>query len=187
VILDPTKEIAAPLAFQRDDRTFLRAQDSLLAKMLKPWGRRQVLAMAFLETGGFDSSGTGAHNLAGVKIREHRVRFYRQRYGAHPRWFRAAGHVASGDQPVVAYMAYDNDAQFWTCWLEEFVGLDGRPPRVKIYAATGMGFAAEDPAWIAELLRAGYRGPITAGDPVKFKGAVDRHQQIVAKVTALLA
>jgi hypothetical protein len=185
--LDPAYEVAAPAPWPRDDARRVRELDALLAPLVPARAMRaELIAVAALETGWFRSRACALSNFAGVKAKLDVVRRYAALHGHPMRWFRAAGHVGSGDSPTVYYAVWDSPAQFWRDWLTRHVGAaPGALPAARIYAEAGARFWRGSPRWIEALIDAGYRGRLTAGIPARRAAAIRNHHSIVRRVLRL--
>lgn len=116
-------------------------------------------------------------NFGGWKINKSDVDKFKLAHGGAgcPPWYRAAGHVASGDQPVVYYRGFPSSQQYYLEWIERFI------PKVSTdkhrYHKTGIAFWASD-KWFLQLCLAGYKGAVTQAEPGP---SVIAHEQIVAR------
>jgi hypothetical protein len=186
--LDAASEVPLPDPPARDDLAFVRRCHLALTAFpaLTPWHRFQLLGVTCLETGWGKSRAVRRCNLAGMKAKRERVAAYAACTGRPQRWFRAPGHVASGDAPTVLYLAYDSEAQFWVLWLNEVLGSSAdAPPWRERYREAARRFWAQDRTWIDALIDAGYRGDRTAGDPKRRAGAIATHASVVARAMRL--
>lgn len=108
-------------------------------------------------------------NEGGVKVSRAWAIAERARTGQPARWFRAAGHLNSGDAPCVFYRAYDSPEHFARSWLQSFVPRQSSDPGAAAhhpdYRQTGYRFWTGDPSWFAALLSEGYRGSVTQRNP----------------------
>ena len=121
-------------------------------------------------------------NFGGWKVRQSWVEQYKQDHqGTNPSWFRALGHVKSGDAPVVFYRGFNSPEEFYQEWVNKFV------PRISTtdhrYHKTGKQFwLTEDDKWFLELCLAGYKGEVTQAKPEKsckdFKQIVKRAKTV---------
>ncbi len=185
--LDPAAEVAAPPRQVRDDREWTRLLLAILEALRVPlWQRLQLAAVSALETAWFDSPAVALHNWVGSKAKLDVVRRYEHARGHSMKWFRSAGHLASGDPTEVFYAAWPDDAAYWRDWLARNVGAaPGVAPFVAEYTEAGALFWRGDPEWIRALIKAGYRGN-TSQEP-KLSAAVNGHRSIVARCTRLAA
>jgi hypothetical protein len=99
-----------------------------------------------------------AHNYGGVKITKNTA-------GPGARWWRAAGHVASGDEPVCYYRAFASAQAFFDFWTAHFVPRPEYAAHSR-YAKCGEQFWAHEP-WFDDLIAAGYKGEVTKLHPEK--------------------
>lgn len=183
--LDPAAEVPAPPRKARDDAEWTRLLLAVLEALgLAPWQRFELAAVAALETGWYDSPAVELHNWGGSKAKLDVVRRYQAAHGRPMRWFRSAGHLASGDPSEVYYAAWDDDAGYWRDWLARNVGsAPGTLPLATIYAEAGRRFWRGDAAWIDALIAAGYRG--NTSQPGKLAAAVAGHRSIVRRCMRL--
>ena len=124
-------------------------------------------------------------NLGGSKAKRDIAERYARAHGRPQRWFRAPGHVASGDPAEVVYLCWDSIADYCAFWLARHVGArEGVAPWEPRYAQAGALFWARFPDWIDALLVAGYRGDVTAAAPAR---SVAAHHDIVRRVRVLWA
>jgi hypothetical protein len=181
---DPAREVTPPPARRRDDAEWTGRLLTLLAALpLSTWQRYELAAISALETGWFDSPAVELNNWGGSKLKEDIAARYLRRHGRPMRFFRALGHVKSGDQPVVWYAVWDSALQYWTDWLARHVGTGpGVEPLAATYAEAGRRFWTQDPTWIAALIEGGYRGTVTKAKPA---GSIAGHRAIVARCMRL--
>jgi hypothetical protein len=105
-------------------------------------------------------------NFGGWKINKDYADSYKKSKKRSAPWWQAAGHVASGDEPVVYYRGYIDPSHFYSEWLERFVPSVPNLT-VKRYNKTGQVFWEDRPEWFRELCLAGYKGPVTQANPDK--------------------
>lgn len=147
-------------------------------------------------------------NAGGVKLRQSDNATYAAKHGHGLAWWAKRGHVAAGDAAWVFYRAFDSREDFWAFWLKRYVP---RPslevvaaardpwaytPEADVvtadYAATGAAFhtlpRVDGGEWLAEMILAGYRGPVRAAE---MRAAVDRgsvpHHASIAAYQGVLA
>lgn len=140
------------------------------------WGRRAI--------GG---------NLGGVKLKREDDAEFRRKHDHGLGWWRAQGHVAAGDAAWVYYRAFADAEEFFRFWSKRYVPRDGAAG--ERYTATGAAFWGAEPAnWFAELLRAGYRGPVREqeikdlldrGADVEAHDSVRSHRSVAARVRSI--
>lgn len=185
--LDPAAEVPAPAARPRDDAGCARALLDALATLLPTRAlRAEVAAIAVLETGWCRSPAVTLHNFGGSKAKRDIVERYRREHGRSMRWFRARGHINSGDAPWVFYAVWDSAVDYWRDWLRRHLGTaPGVRPLAGIYAETAARFWRRSRTWIDALIDAGYRGRVTAGDPARRAAAIRGHHSIVARILRL--
>lgn len=106
------------------------------------------------------------YNFGGWKINKDYADNYKRFKKHSAPWWQAAGHVASGDSPVVYYRGYTDPSHFYSEWIERFV--PSTPNLVaERYNKTGKVFWQDNPDWFRELCLAGYKGPVTQANPEK--------------------
>jgi hypothetical protein len=182
--LDPAAELPLPPRGPKLPRGFVRGQDAVLRTLGVPeWQRWELIAIAAAETGWGSSAARQASNLGGQKVKADVAAWHRRRLGFPMRWFRAAGHVASGDKPEVLYAAFPDDATYWRLAMERVFGTPIAPPWMERYRDAGGKLWAGDEGWFPALLAAGYRGSVTAAKPA---ASIAAHRSIVSRVRALL-
>ena len=191
--LDPKKEIkqsGQPQVYEALDNEKKAVAFILLSfKALEESGngRFQMNAKQLLAVVGNSVSETGwgktwkGWNFGGWKINPQvALEWKRMNNGECPLWWKAEGHVASGDQPVVYYRGFANPTDFYTRWMERFC------PRTTDtkhrYYKCGKLFWEHDwtithetqgivhsdlniEQWFRELCLAGYKGPVTEASP----------------------
>jgi hypothetical protein len=166
-------------------RTFLRAQDAILRRLgLPEHVRVELLAISALETAWFTSAAFRAGNVGGLKVKADVAAWHLRRMGTPVRWFYAPGHTSSGDKPVVAYHAFVDHETCWRVLLERVFGTDVARPWKAGYLDASRLLWAGSPEWFPALLKAGYRGPVTAAAPAE---SVEGHRANVTRVRRLLA
>jgi hypothetical protein len=119
-------------------------------------------------------------NFGGWKVKQSWVETFKQKnQGKSPNWFRALGHVNSGDQPVVFYRGFNSPEEFYQEWVDKFVPKDAA--KDNRYYKTGKTFwnpNSKPEDWFLELCLAGYKGEVTQANPTKsfadFKQIVKR-------------
>lgn len=143
----------------------------------------EVTANAVVETG------WGEHwkgwNMGGWKIWETDVQKAKRSGKLCPGWWRAPGHINSGDPEWCFYRTFSGPDMFFKEWLERFV------PKVSSdkhrYHRTGLLFWEQPQLapWFPELIQAGYKGEVTKANPNKsissFNNIVIRSQTILAQ------
>lgn len=118
------------------------------------------------------------HNAGGVKAKQVDASAHERKLGDPMPWWRWAGHVDSGDAPVVYYRGFADEADFWSFALKRYVP---RAPQGERYDATGAAFWSAAPeTWFVELLRAGYRGPVREEEIAALGARADTHPSVVA-------
>ena len=122
-------------------------------------------------------------NFGGWKCTESWARSYRLKHGVSAPWFRAKGHVNSGDQPVVYYRGFVSGAEFIKQWMGRFVPEQGSAPTADRYYKTGLAFWTGGD-WFRELCLSGYKGPVTQKNPDK---SVEAHAAIVNRAKVIYA
>jgi len=195
--LDPAAEVTqlpAPPAFP--DRAAERARAAaFIAEVVAAcraagaplWQAFEVAAIACLEAtwGRARTCFDPLFNLGGSKAKKEIALRYKAEHGRPQRWFRAPGHVASGDAPVVVYLCWDSIPEYCSFWLARHVGRDAHtPPWESRYLQAAALFWGRFPDWIDALLVAGYRGERTAADPA---ASIAGHHTIVGEVRAYWA
>lgn len=135
----------------------------------------EIAANAAVETGhGQKWSG---NNWGGVKINRTYVSDYKEKHGTSPKWYKDAGHIASGDQSVVYYVYFESPQDYATYWLQKFVPIDyskeeqtEETKRTRYYKTakafwTNSTFTDKSQHWFYELCVSGYKGEVTKKDP----------------------
>ena len=112
----------------------------------------EVLSNSMVETG--RGARAVGHNLGGWKLRK-------QGATQETRFWRAPGHVASGDEAVCYYQVFDSDAAFYQTWLTKFVPKETSEKR---YKECGKLFH-EGKDWFPALIQGGYKGEVTKANP----------------------
>lgn len=188
--LDPALEVDASRDLPDDLAAFVRAQARELTA-LGVTGDRAAELLAHCATECGRGRRAIGHNLGGVKAKEREFREAAAK-GAPLRWWRDLGHLDAGDDEVVFYRAFADDADFWRYFVKRFAGGPSSPPSSDRYTAAGRAFWGPSPAgWFVELVRAGYRGKARAqelaalADPSAHP-SVASHRRLVAKVRGLL-
>lgn len=106
-------------------------------------------------------------NFGGWKINQQVVKDWRQTNPLDknkcPPWWKALGHVASGDTPVVYYQGFLSPQDFYSKWVTRFV--PATATSTHRYYETGKKFWANNQGWFRELCLAGYKGPVTQASP----------------------
>lgn len=97
-------------------------------------------------------------------------------------WWRAAGHVNSGDAPVCYYMVFASYEAFFTFVSKRFVPVPGTAPKSR-YRKTGEEFHAYRP-WHDDLIAAGYKGEVTRANPDKSIAALENVEERVENYVA---
>lgn len=103
------------------------------------------------------------NNFGGWKTTADWARAFERRFGRPAPWWRAEGHLASGDQPTVFYRAYPSIEAFLLDWIDRFIPRPGTAPGAK-YEETGR-LAWSGGNWYRELMLQGYSGPNREADP----------------------
>lgn len=178
--LDPAGEVTGPGDPRpARGRPFVRACfDALRALGCSEAQAVEVCAVMALETGwGAKYRGW---NLGGVKATAAWAR-----EEPNGKWWRAPGHVASGDKPEVYYRAYPSMQAFLSYWLTHFAPRPEGPWPYPGYREAGRVFWSADPSgFVAALIRRGYRGPVTARKPA---ASLRDHESIVRTVRRMVA
>jgi hypothetical protein len=122
-------------------------------------------------------------NWGGVKVNKNYVNAYKALHdNVSPRWFSAAGHVNSGDQEVVYYVAFDSIEQYCEYWLTKFV-LFSSVDFTGLYSKTAKAFwenyPQKDKHWFYELCVSGYKGAVTQKNPTP---SVDTFFNVEARI-----
>lgn len=170
--LDPTKEITNPDQPKdyHDLNNNLKAVAFIFLSMKALYTVSQnlninqiigVIANSVSETG-WGKSWKG-WNFGGWKITKPEVDKIKLISGEPPRWWKADGHIASGDPPVCYYKAFSGPDQFYLEWLGRFV--PSAAPENSRYYKTGKAFWANSQTWFKEMCLAGYKGVVTAANP----------------------
>ncbi len=184
----------------RDDRRLsgvvgsfrsLRRTDSGVGEELSFDQAVWVVSNVISERGWFDGDKPEEYlipgnNLGGWKINEGHVREWRNKGRKPediPRWFRDVGHVGSGDQPVVYYRVFSSVETFFEEWLRRFVPRPGSVGGDHRYYKTGIEFWDGKIGWFMELCLAGYKGPVTQGNPER---SVQAFSGIAKRVAAMI-
>jgi len=171
-------KITKSIVFILESYKSLHKCNSLLTTKQIFW----IIGNANAETG-WGGSWNG-YNFGGWKINKYFAESYKRRYGKSAPWYQAAGHIASGDDPIVYYRGYMEPSHFYREWLERFVP---SIPNIKDsrYNKTGEAFWKLEDLWFRELCLAGYKGPVTQNNPDdsfdSWKKIVYRSQVIVAQ------
>lgn len=189
--LDPAKEIKHP--DQPSDFVNLPDMDKAVEGILwcmaallhlgcTPEQAIEITSNFISETGWFRK--WRGNNLGGWKITAEYVKEYKKTHnGECPLWWQAAGHIASGDPPVVYYRGYETILGFIVAWLERF--LPKNPPADHRYFKASKAFYAQSPSWFKEICLAGYKGPVTQANPggsiASFALIVERAKKILAQ------
>jgi hypothetical protein len=156
--------------------------DRLLALGLMILQALDVAANVVSETGWEEQ--LAYWNAGGVKATKGWAIRYQLRTGHPAPWWRAHGNVGTGDAPTVFYRAYDSLDDFLDEWLHTFVPRPGTVADGWLYKHAGELFWAGDPAWFAEMVHDGYKGPVTAKHP---DAAVRDHVSIDHRVGRMWA
>lgn len=187
--IDPSLEVDASEDLPDDLAAFARAQAPVLAALGVTGDRAaELIAHAATECG--RGRRAHAHNLGGIKCREREFADAAAK-GAPLTWWRDLGHVESGDDDVVYYRGFADDAAFWAYLLKTRIGRPGVAPTSERYLEASRVFWGADPSgWMRSLMAAGYRGEsrqrevIAQGDA---HPSVVAHRRLVATVKGLLA
>jgi hypothetical protein len=124
------------------------------------------------------------YNFGGWKITRANVDAWKATHnGECPPWVMKAGHVKSGDAPIVYYRVFASPDEFFAEWLARFVP-KGKKVGEHRYAKTGEKFWKDDLTWFTELCLAGYKGDITAANPGP---SFDKHKNIVNEMIPRIA
>jgi len=189
-VTDTADRTVAPEAWVREAASHLRSLGAPEARVA------EVIAHCAVETG-WGRRGV-AHNHGGVKLSQTDTRREERRAGEGLPWWRWAGHRASGDDPVVYYRAFPDDAAFWAFWLARYAPRSADVAERDRYIATGAAFwgdpsvpSGDAGGWFVAMLRAGYRGPVRqqeireARDPAQHE-SVSEHRDVVRRVRMIL-
>jgi hypothetical protein len=132
-------------------------------------------------------------NFFGWKILESNVTSYKQTHnGMCPRWYRAAGHIASGDQPIVYYRAFDSPMEAYKEWVDRFVPKIAKSPSDRYYK-TSLAFwnnnnsnngEEGNAVWFNEICLAGYKGPVTQQRPQQ---SVEDFKKICKRIKVVIS
>ena len=188
--LDPALEVDASEDLPDDLAAFARAQAPVLAALGVRGDRAaELIAHAATECG--RGRRAHAHNLGGIKLREAENTEHKAKHGRGLTWWRDLGHVDAGDDDVVYYRGFDDDADFWRYLLKTRVGTPGAAPTKERYAEASRVFWSADPSgWMLALLLAGYRGD-TRRREAEAQGdahpSAVAHRNLVARVRGMLA
>lgn len=106
------------------------------------------------------------YNFGGWKINKDYADRYKRVNKRSAPWWQSAGHIASGDAPIVYYRGYTDPSHFYSEWLERFVPFTSNLASSR-YNKTGQLFWQDDASWFKELCLAGYKGPVTQANPDK--------------------
>lgn len=136
-------------------------------------------------------------NGFGWKITSSYAASFKQRTGESAPWWRAPGNLSSGDAPEVYYRVFGEKGAdgVWRFdfegalseWLERFVP---RPDRTPAPAPRGVDYRRcgrlfwTGGAWFPELIRVGYKGPVTRAAPAR---SIAEHDSIVKTVLTFWA
>jgi hypothetical protein len=102
-------------------------------------------------------------NLGGVKVKKEWMT-------DETWWWRAPGHIESGDPPWCYYMGFTSMAAFFLFWLNRYVrATTGRYRKCSEQFQAG----AE---WFDDLIDAGYKGEVTRMNP---EPSLERHEVII--------
>lgn len=186
--LDPALEVDASEDLPDDLAAFVRAQAPVLAALGVTGDRAaELIAHAATECG----RGRRAHasNLGGVKAREREFAEAAAK-GTPLTWWRDLGHVESGDDDVVYYRGFADDAAFWAYLMKTRIGRPGVAPTSERYLEASRAFWSADPSgWMRSLMAAGYRGESRQRE-IAAQGdthpSVVAHRRLVATVRSLL-
>lgn len=187
--LDPALEVDASEDLPDDLAAFVRAQAPVLAALGVTGDRAaELIAHAATECG----RGRRAHasNLGGVKAREREFAEAAAK-GTPLTWWRDLGHVESGDDDVVYYRGFADDAAFWAYLMKTRIGRPGVAPTSERYLeASRVFWSADTSGWMLRLLLAGYRGD-TRRREAEAQGdahpSAVAHRNLVARVRGMLA
>lgn len=182
--LDP----AAELEPVRDTRSrfeyVLHCFETVLRLGCTPGQAAGVTANSINESGWGQKIYCG--NAFGWKINRSFAETYRRTRGRSAPWWRARGNIGSGDPPEVYYRVFGTqDAQGkWSFdfaaalgeWVSNFVPRPGTS--TGRYRRCGEIFWAGG-AWFPELIRAGYKGSVTAANP---QPSIREHSSLVNTV-----
>lgn len=122
-------------------------------------------------------------NFGGWKCVEAWAKAYKKKNGVGAPWFRARGHVKSGDTPVVFYRGFSSGSEFIEQWIAKFVPVEGTVASTERYYKTGKAFWAGGD-WFRELCLSGYKGAVTQKAPDK---SVQAHVAIVKRAKVMYA
>jgi len=150
----------------------------------------EITGNAAVETGhGQDWKG---NNWGGVKINKPYTVSYFNTTNDTPKWFKAEGHVAGGDAPIVYYIYFETPQKYAEYWLDKFVPYDyfkedqieenKKTRYYKTAKAFWNNFNDEDNHWFYELCVSGYKGDVTKKNP---KPSVDTLFSCTARVKTM--
>ena len=190
--LDPTTEIKSnsqPEAYKKlDDITksvvFILTSYKALRKCSPALTTQQIF---WIIGNSVSETGWGrlwnGYNFGGWKINKSFAESYKKRFNKGAPWWQAAGHVASGDEPVVYYRGFNEPSEFYSEWVKRFIPSVANLTE-KRYNKTGEAFWKPDSSWFKELCLAGYKGPVTQANPDK---SIDSWEKVVSRCQALVA
>lgn len=190
--IDPDQEITDTADLSIEPTTFVREALVHLLALGAPRERAiEVVAHCAVECR-WGERAIG-DNMGGVKLKQRDTEREERRSGQGLRWWRWAGHVASGDPPVVYYRGFESPRAFWAFWIERYAPRPGEPPENPRYTATGAAFWGGGD-WFVAMILAGYRGEVRerelgellkAGRDPAMHPSVRAHREVVDRVRAL--
>lgn len=128
-------------------------------------------------------------NAFGWKITRSFADNYKTQMGKSAPWWKAKGHVESGDPEWCFYRVFPSFSEALPEWVKKFtpksseLPLPPHPPAKDSYRyrKTGEVFWAGGD-WFPELIQAGYKGPVTQAKP---DASIAEHQSIKKTVLAM--
>lgn len=127
-----------------------------------------------------------ANNIGGHKITKNYVEEFKLKYNKSPLWWKSEGHINSGDDPIVYYRGYDSIKSFYIEWCEKFIPItDNKKHRYyqageEFWFFTNENWKPEN--WFKEIIKAGYKGPITQKNPDKSIEAFKQINKRIGKI-----
>ena len=190
--LDPQSEIVdpdQPPAFQRlndVDKAITFILNSLKGILAATTSISFALAIEVIANSVGETGWGKSHrgrNFGGWKINKSDVDRAKASGGKCPPWWKALGHVLSGDAPVVYYRGFPSVDRFYVEWIERFVPRNAAPTH-RYYKTGRVFWGVEQGDWFRELCLAGYKGPVTEANP---DNSVRNHKTIAQGVKTRLA
>jgi hypothetical protein len=192
--LDPASEIPRPAPIPKPAsraarvamrRAFVAAQDKALRALgVDAFVRAELIAIAITECADGRSAGAQVANYGGAKVKQDIAAWHLRSRGHPMAWFRAAGHVKSGDAPEVLYCAFGSADAYWSMALARVFGTAIAEPWERRYRETARRLWAHDSEFVAALIAAGYRGGVTQRNP---GASIAAHYALAAEVRGMLA